>query len=163
MQRKYGGKRLQVIAPALFIVIVLNEAKVRSHKLILLLFFSQYTPLHQCASDGRLEICRLLVAWKADVAARTRLRGPWRARHLLLTSCVAEWAKLHSNWPSTATKPTSLHTCAVLTLRYEAFLCPNVNSIIAPAHKSTNAMSQVASECFQFFHALQQRGHARGP
>jgi hypothetical protein len=45
-------------------------------KLILLLFFSQATPLHRSAAHGHLEVCRLLVESKADVAARNRCFSP---------------------------------------------------------------------------------------
>jgi ankyrin repeat protein len=44
--------------------------------LILLLFFSQRTPLHQSAVFGHLEIARLLVESNADVAARNRCFSP---------------------------------------------------------------------------------------
>jgi hypothetical protein len=38
-------------------------------------FFSQETPLHNSARFDRLEACRLLVTWKADVGAATRCNG----------------------------------------------------------------------------------------
>jgi hypothetical protein len=41
-------------------------------KLILLLFFSQDTPLHNAAQKGHLEICRLLLQCNADVGAKDR-------------------------------------------------------------------------------------------
>jgi hypothetical protein len=81
-------------------------------ELILFLFFSQQTPLHLSAWFGHLEICRLLVESKADVAARAMCFSPSPSHHLSLTICLAAMATLHSNAPSTATKPTSLHTCA---------------------------------------------------
>ena len=37
-----------------------------------------------------------------------------------LTICLAAVAELHSNGPSTATKPTSLHTCAASALLNDA-------------------------------------------
>ena len=89
-------------------------------KLILLLFFSQSTPLHQSAREGHLEVTRLLVESKADVAARTRCFSPPPSHHLSLTICLAAVATLHSNWPSTTTKPTSLHTCAASARRNDA-------------------------------------------
>jgi hypothetical protein len=39
-------------------------------KFILLLSFSQYTPLHWSAREGRLEICRLLLQCNADIEAK---------------------------------------------------------------------------------------------
>jgi ankyrin repeat protein len=38
--------------------------------LILLLFFSQNTPLHASAYDGHLEVARLLLQCNADVEAK---------------------------------------------------------------------------------------------
>jgi hypothetical protein len=87
-------------------------------KFILLLFIRQRTPLHWSARNGHLEITRLLVESKADVAARDRCFSPPPSHHLSLTICLAAdfavaVAKLHSNAPSlTATTPTLLHTCA---------------------------------------------------
>ena len=82
-------------------------------KLILLLFFSDETPLHISAQEGRLEMCRLLVESKADVAARDRCFSPLFSHHLTLTLCLAAGAALHSNTPSTTTKTAWLHTCTV--------------------------------------------------
>ena len=42
----------------------------RRFQLILLLFFSQNTPLHHSAMGGSLEVCRLLLQCKADVDAK---------------------------------------------------------------------------------------------
>jgi hypothetical protein len=89
-------------------------------KLILLLFFRQRTPLHYTAWSGQfsamdgvqLEVCRLLVESKADVAAMDRCFSPPPSHYLSLTICVAAVATLLSNTPSTETKPTLLHTCA---------------------------------------------------
>ena len=88
--------------------------------LLIYLFFSQMTPLMYSAYSGHAEICRVLVASKADVAARGRCRSPWIARNLPLTPCVAGKAKLHSNTPSNTTMPTLLHTFAVSARRNDA-------------------------------------------
>ena len=89
--------------------------------MILLLFFSQQTPLHHSAYFGYLEITRLLVESKADVAARDSMCfSPPPSHHLSLTICLAAVAELHSNAPSTTTKPTSLHTCAASALLNDA-------------------------------------------
>ena len=85
----------------------------------LLLFFSQETPLHCSATCGHLEVTRLLVESKANVAAR-RCFSPPPSHHLSLTICLAALASLHSHWPYTATKPTSLHTCAASALLNDA-------------------------------------------
>ncbi len=45
------------------------EGKLFYRKLILLLFFSQQTPLHDSVSNGHLEVCRLLLERKADLEA----------------------------------------------------------------------------------------------
>ena len=88
--------------------------------LLIYLFFSQNTPLMNSACGGFVETCRVLVASKADVAARDRCRSPWRARNLPLTPCVAATAGLHSDGPSTGTVPTLLHTFAVSARRNDA-------------------------------------------
>ena len=46
------------------------EAKLFLRKFILLLSFSQYTPLHLSAREGRLEVCRLLLQCNADIEAK---------------------------------------------------------------------------------------------
>ncbi len=85
----------------------------------LLLFFSQQTPLHHSAFFGYLEITRLLVESKADVAARDSMCfSPPPSHHLSLTICLAAGVALHSNWPSTTT--TLLHTCAASALLNDA-------------------------------------------
>jgi hypothetical protein len=60
--------------PIIFIVITvfmkLNRLIISSF--ILLLFFSQCTPLHYSVRRGHLDFCRLLVESNADVAARER-------------------------------------------------------------------------------------------
>jgi hypothetical protein len=88
--------------------------------LILFLFFSQRTPLHRSARWGRLEVCRLLVESKADVAATDMCFSPPPSHHLSLTICLAAVAELHSTWPSTTTKPTLLHTCTASARRNDA-------------------------------------------
>jgi hypothetical protein len=100
------------------------EAKLCMRKLILLLFFSQFTPLHYAADNDHLEVARLLVESKADVAARggrsRRCFSPPPSHHLSLTICLAAVVGLHSNWPSTTTEPTLLHTCAASARRNDA-------------------------------------------
>jgi hypothetical protein len=88
------------------------ESKLCLRKFILLLFFSQCTPLQLSAYNGRLEVCRLLVESKADVAARSRCFSPPPSHHRSLTICLAAVTSLHSNTPSSTTNPTLLHTCA---------------------------------------------------
>ena len=75
-----------------------------------------WTPLNYSARNGHLEVSRLLVESKADVAARDRCFSHPPSHRLSLTICLAAMAKLHSNGPSTATKPTLLHTCAASAL-----------------------------------------------
>ena len=98
--------------PLLHYYYCFHEAKLCLRKLILLLFFSQVTPLLWSAFEGRLEVSRLLVESKADVAATNRCFSPPPSHHISLTICLAAVAKLHSNWPPSSKKPTSLHTCA---------------------------------------------------
>ena len=113
------------------------EAKICSRKLILLLFFSQATPLHYSATIGHLEISRLLVESKADVAARDMCFSPPPSHHLSLTICLAAGAELHSNTPSTATtKPTLPHTCAASARRNDA--PPRAAACCARAHAKVN-------------------------
>ena len=96
-------------------------------KFILLPFFSQFTSLHRSAFNGHIEVCRLLVESKADVAARTKCFSPPPSHHLSLTICLAAKAILHSNWPSTELNtprlPTLLRTCAASARRYDAPTC----------------------------------------
>ena len=56
--------------PPLIIIIVFYEAKLCLRKLILLLFFSEATPLHQSAGRGHLEVARLLLQCNADIEAK---------------------------------------------------------------------------------------------
>ena len=81
-------------------------------KLILFLFFSHSTPLHLSASGDHLEITRLLVESKADVAARNKCFSPPPSHHLSLTVCLAAMNTLHSKSPTTAAKRRWKHTCA---------------------------------------------------
>ncbi len=85
--------------------------------LIYLFIISQDTPLHYSAWMGHVEICRVLVASKGDVAAQQRCRSPWCARNLPLTSCVAGTATLHSKSPSKGTMSMLLRIFAVSALR----------------------------------------------
>ena len=85
-----------------------------------MLFFSQNTPLICSAANGQLEVTRLLVESESDVAARDRCFNPPPSHHLSLTICLAALAKLHSNTPSTRTKPTWLHTCEASALLNDA-------------------------------------------
>jgi hypothetical protein len=85
-----------------------------------LLFFRQATPLICSAFFGHLEVSRLLVESKADVAARSRCFSPPPSHHLSLTICLAAGATLHSKTPSARTKPTLLHTCAASALLNDA-------------------------------------------
>ena len=104
----------------------------RFETLIILLFFSHETPLFLSASRGRLDVTRLLVESKADVAARDRCFSPPPSHHLSLTICLAAVATLHSNTPSNSTKPRLLHTCAASARRNDAHpprcRCPNKSS-----------------------------------
>jgi ankyrin repeat protein len=69
VQRECRGKGPQVIASAFSIIVILYEAKLFLRKMILLLFFSQRTPLHWSAENGHLETCRLLLQCNANVEA----------------------------------------------------------------------------------------------
>jgi ankyrin repeat protein len=71
-------QRRQVISPS----VLFHEPKLC---LLIHFVFSQNTPLMLSAACGFLELCRVLVASKADVAARNGCRSPWRARNLPLT------------------------------------------------------------------------------
>ena len=109
-----------MVIAALYYYYCFYEAKLFLRKFILLLSFSQMTPLHLSATNGSLEVTRLLVESKADVAARNRCFSPPPSHHLSLTICLVGVAELHSTWPSTTTKPTSLHTCAASALLNDA-------------------------------------------
>ena len=65
------------------------------------------------AARGRLEVCRLLVESKADVAAMSWCFRPPPSHHVSLTICLAAMATLHSSWPSTTNKPTLLDTSSM--------------------------------------------------
>jgi hypothetical protein len=102
------------------------QSKLCLRKLILLLFFSQCTSLHWSAIEGSLEVVRLLVESKADVAARDRCFSPPPSHHLSLTICLAAMVVLYSNPPSTPDpdRPTLLHTCAASARLNDALPCP---------------------------------------
>jgi ankyrin repeat protein len=55
---------------ALAVVSCVVQAKLCLRKFILLLAFSQDTPLHESARNGHLEVCRLLLQSSADVEAK---------------------------------------------------------------------------------------------
>jgi ankyrin repeat protein len=107
--------------------------------------FLQYTPLHKSAENGHLEICRLLVESKADVALRDRCISSPPSHHLSLTIYLAEMATLHSNGPSTTTKPTLLHTCAASAHRNDA-LCR-----LAAVRNKTILFGVAAAGCITFY------------
>ena len=92
----------------------------RFETLIILLFFSHETPLFLSASRGRLDVTRLLVESKADVAARDRCFCPPPCHHVSLTICLVAMVSLHCCVPATALKPTLLHTCAASARRNDA-------------------------------------------
>jgi hypothetical protein len=112
----------------LLLLLFFYEAKLFLRKLILFLFISQGTPLHRSATHGHLEVTRLLVESKADVAARDWCFSPPPSYYLSLTICLAAMAELHANGPSTATKPTLLHTCTASARRNDALPRPNVKT-----------------------------------
>ncbi len=105
-------QRQRVISPS----VLFHEPKLC---LLIRLFFSQQTPLMACAYNGNVETCRLLVASKADVAAKHRCRSPWRARNLPLTPCVAAATTLPPFAPGKTAIPTLLHTLTVSARRDE--------------------------------------------
>jgi hypothetical protein len=70
VQRRCTGENQHVIAAAHFIIIFFHERRLCLRWLIILLFFSQGTPLHCAAVYGSLEICRLLIQWNADLQAK---------------------------------------------------------------------------------------------
>ena len=69
VQRWYRGEDQRVIA-APYYCYCIYEAKLCSRKFILLLSFSQDTPLHWSAREGHVEVCRLLLQCNADVDAK---------------------------------------------------------------------------------------------
>ena len=121
--------------------------------MILLLFFSQWTPLHYSACEGRLEVARLLVESKADVAARRRCFSPPPSHHRSLTICLAALAAgLHSTWPSATTKPRLLHTCAASARRNDAHpprcRCPNKSSSCSCRRGGSCSVQRAADDNF---------------
>ncbi len=103
-----------------FIFIIFYAATRRCETLIILLFFSHETPLFLSACRGYLEVTRLLVESKADVAARNRCFSPPPSHHLSLTIRLVAMVSLHCCVPATAIKPTLLHTCAASALLNDA-------------------------------------------
>ena len=121
VQRRYRGEDHRVIAAPYYCYCCFYEAKLFLRKFILLLSFSEYTPLHLAALYCHLEVTRLLVESKADVAARDMCSSPPPSHHLSLTICLTAMAELHSNMrPPSPTKPRSLHTCAASVRRNDA-------------------------------------------
>ncbi len=119
--------------------------------MILSLLFSQATPLHCSAMEGRLETCRLLVESKADVAATDGCFSPPPSHHLSLTICLAAGA-LHSNTPSNSTKPASLHTCAASARRNDAL--PRLIIIITTTIIINIAFTITTTECYHHHHRI---------
>ena len=78
------------------------QAKLCLRKFILLFSFSQYTPLHFSAHNGHLEVTRLLVESKADVAARDRCFSPPP-----LSPFLTHY--LHCSWGNTALKSLDIN------------------------------------------------------
>ena len=56
--------------PLIIIYYCFYEAKLFLRKFILLISFSQWTPLHMSAGEGSLEIARLLLQYNADIEAK---------------------------------------------------------------------------------------------
>jgi ankyrin repeat protein len=99
------------------------ETKICLRKLIVFFFFRGNTPLHRSAEGGFLEITRLLVESKADVAAGESMcvsphsppppPSPSPISRLFSpTFCVEAMAKLRSNGLSKDAKKASLRTFA---------------------------------------------------
>jgi hypothetical protein len=108
-------------------------------------FFSirQHTPLHFSAGCGRLEITRLLVESKADVAARnTMCFSPPPSHHLSLTICLAVLAGLPSISPSTTNVSTLPHTCAASALLNAASPPPPRSGTSGKFHASSQYPNQ---------------------
>ena len=100
--------------PPLIIIIVvfMKRNSFCASSFVRLLSFSHWTPLQLSAAHGHLEVTRLLVESKADVAAR-RCFSPPSSHHLSLTIRLAAGAgaALHSPTPKSMTT-TLLHTSA---------------------------------------------------
>lgn len=92
-----------------------HESQICLRLLILLPFISQQTPLHLSARECQLETCRLLVDWKADIAANDRCSSTSRTLRLPLTPRAAAVDALRSELPAT----TWLHIFAASALRNE--------------------------------------------
>ena len=69
MQRLYRCEGLLVIAAPDY-YFCFYEAKLCLRKMILVFLFSQWTPLHESASEGHLEVTRLLLQCNADIEAK---------------------------------------------------------------------------------------------
>ena len=70
VQRWCAGEGHRVVTPPYYYYYCFCEVKLCLRKLILLLFFSQWAPLHWSAWHGDLEVCRLLLQCNADVEAK---------------------------------------------------------------------------------------------
>jgi hypothetical protein len=67
-------------------------------------FISQNTALNLSAMCGHIEVCKLLVSAKANVALKSRLKNLFHVhRYPELTSCITEAARLLFNSPSRTT------------------------------------------------------------
>ena len=150
---------MHVIAAPYYNCCCFYEVNLCLRKLILFLFFRHQTPLHDSAYFGHLEVARLLVESKADVAARDRCFSPPPSHHLSLTICLAAMAKLHSNLPSTTTKPTLLHTCAASARRNDAL--PRLLRR-SPANKYISSSSDAAVWPSQLPRRLSSRAQGLG-
>jgi hypothetical protein len=106
---------------------------------------TQWITTSHIGGDDQLEVSRLLVESRADVAARTRCFSPPPSHHLSLTICLAAKAKLHSHWPSNNTHTVNkawnrknkakertifFYTCAASAPRNDALTPP-----AAPFHE----------------------------
>ena len=67
----YRGEGQHVIAAPYYYYDCFYEAKLCLRKFILFLSFSQWTPLHLSAGNGKLEVTRLLLQCNADIEAKT--------------------------------------------------------------------------------------------
>jgi hypothetical protein len=104
---------------------------------------------------------KLPVFWSSRKLTSLRGTGafsPPPSHHLLLTICLAAVAALHSNGPSTKTKPTLLHTCAASARCNDAHpprcRCPNKSSSCscrrggwAPSRKYERKLVEHTSQC----------------
>ncbi len=70
VQRWCRGEGQRVLTAPYYYCYCFYDEKLCLRKLIILLFFSQRTPLHYSALEGHLEVCRLLLQCNADVEAK---------------------------------------------------------------------------------------------